>query len=152
MSYKVRSALFSDKLKFLSQALNERERSFIKNTFKASDKKDTVIYVLANDDLPLAFIALSASRVDAIPVVLIDYIFVACELRKQIIAELANVKISEFLLSVAIGKIQELQKSIGIRWLALLPDNEQLEIFYINQFGFSSYREKTKQTYLFYKI
>lgn len=152
MSYKVRAALSSDKLKFLSQALNERERSFIKSTFKASDKNDTVIYVLENDDLPLAFIALSASRVDAIPVVLIDYIFVACALRKQPIVELANVKISEFLLSVAMRKVNELQKSIGIRWLALLPDNEQLELFYISHFGFSSYREKTKQTYLFYKI
>jgi hypothetical protein len=152
MSYKIRAAITSDKLKFLSQALSDRERAFIKNTFKASDKKDTVAYVLVNNDIPLGFIALSASRVDAIPVVLIDYIFVACELRKQTIAELSNVKISEFLLSVAMRKVHELQKSIGIRWLALLPDNEQLETFYISHFGFSSYREKTRQTYLFYKI
>jgi hypothetical protein len=152
MSYKIRGAVSADKLKFLAISLNDRERAFIKNTFKASDKKDTVVYVLENNQEPLGFIALSASRVDAIPVVLIDYIFVSRVLRREVIAELAHVKISEFLLSLAMNKAQELQKSIGIRWLALLPDNDKLEEFYKGHFGFSSYKEKTRQTYLFYKI
>ena len=152
MSFKVRGFSIADKLPFLALSTNDRERGFIKNTANSSSKKDTVVYVLENDGERVGFIALSASRVDSIPAVLVDYIFIADKWRRKIISELADAKASEFLLSLAIDKAKTIQKSIGIRWLALLPDNDKLESYYIDNFGFSPYKDKTKQTYLFYKI
>lgn len=39
-----------------------------------------------------------------------------------------------------------------ILWLSLLPDNQKLEDYYKDNFGIFPYKDKTKQTYLFYKI
>lgn len=152
MNFKLRVFQLADKNQFLKLSSNDRERGFIKNTFKIVEKKDTVVYVLENNNDKVGFIALSASRVDAIPSVLIDYIFVSNSYRNQIFSDLADSKVSEFLLSFAVEKAKEIQKNIGIRWLSLLPDNDKLENYYKDNFGFFSYKDKTKQTYLFYKI
>jgi len=152
MNFKFRIFQHTDKNHFLSLASNDRERGFIKNTIKLLDKNDAVAYVLLDDGKRVGFIALSASRVDAIPSVLIDYIFVSNAYRNQIFTDLSDSKVSEFLLSFALRKAKDIQKEIGIRWLSLLPDNEKLEHYYKDKFGFFPYKDKTKQTYLFYKI
>lgn len=152
MSFKIRHINNSDKLSFLNLAQNDRERGFIKISVQASKNNDTFIYVLEHSNECVGFLALSASRVDSIPSVLVDYIFIAPQYRKECFKELNNAKISEFLLSFAVETAKTIQKSIGVRWLALLPDNDKLETYYKENFGFYPYKDKTRQTYLFFKI
>lgn len=152
MNFTLRIFCSTDRNQFLALSSNDRERGFIKSTIKLAEKNDTVVYVLLNGEDKVGFIAMSASRVDAIPSVLIDYIFVANKYRNQQFSDLANAKVSEFLLSFALEKAKTIQKEIGVRWLSLLPDNQKLEDYYKDNFGFFPYKDKTKQTYLFYKI
>lgn len=97
-------------------------------------------------------IGLSASRVDLIPTVQIDYIFVSSEHRKLRYKELSDTKISTYMIDLAIVITKKLCDDIGIRWLALVPDNDKLENFYSKEFGFKPHNDRDKQRYLFLKI
>ena len=152
MSFKIRHINNSDKLSFLNLAQNDRERGFIKISVQASTKNDTFIYVLENNNECVGFLALSASRVDSIPSVLVDYIFIAPKYRKECFEELDNAKISEFLLSFAVETAKTIQKSIGVRWLALLPDNDKLEAYYKENFGFTHTKIKQNKHIYFLKF
>ena len=141
----------SNPLQKLIHLTNEdRQRQFIKALCKGCQKGETVIYYLNIDNNICGIIGLSASRVDNIPCLHVDYIFVKEDYRKNIYEELNNKKISEYLISVSISLATEIKEKIGLRWLVLNPDNSELEKFYIDTFKFTKYKTaKDKLTYLF---
>lgn len=139
-------------ISYFSRTTNEQERQFIKQLSSSCEKNSIVVYALEKDGLLAGLIGLSASRVDSISTVQIDYLFVASEYRRVIFEELSNTKISSYLIDLAIVLSKKISNEIGIRWLALVPDNEKLEIFYTNEFGFKPHNDRDKQRYLFLKI
>lgn len=59
-------------------------------------------------------------------------------------------KISEYLISISMALAIGVKQKIGLRWLALNPDNGELEKFYIDSFKFVKYKTtKDKLVYLF---
>jgi hypothetical protein len=88
--------------------------------------------------------------VDNIPCLHMDYLFVKEEYRKIIYTELDNKKISEYLISISMALAMEVKEKIGLRWLVLNPDNDELEKFYIDSFKFVKHKtKKEKLVYLF---
>lgn len=136
--------------KLINLTNDDRQKQFIKALSKGCQKNDTVIYYLSINGDICGFIGLSASRVDNIPCLHVDYLFVKEEYRKIIYEELNNKKISEYLISLSISLATEIKDKIGLRWLALNPDNSELEKFYIENFKFTKYKTtKDKLIYLF---
>lgn len=139
--------------KFTTLTKDERQKQFIKLLSKSCQKGDTVIYYLTVDDEIYGFVGLSASKIDNIPCINIDYIHVVEKYRKLIYSDLDNKKISKYLVSFCLSLASDLKKSIGFRWLVLTPDNTELEKFYTESFKFIKYKtQKDKITYLFIAI
>ena len=139
--------------KFITLTNDERQKQFIKLLSKSCQKGDTVIYYLTVDDDICGFVGLSASKIDNIPCINIDYIHVVEKYRKVTYTDLDYKKISEYLLSFCLSLSSELKSSIGFRWLVLTPDNNELEKFYIESFKFIKYKtQKNKVIYLFIAI
>ncbi len=137
---------------YLTRTSTEQERQFIKQLSSSCEKGSIVVYALEKDEILAGLIGLSASRVDSISTVQIDYLFVASEYRSLQFDELSNTKISTYLIDLAIVLSKRISSDIGIRWLALIPDNERLETFYTSEFGFKPHNDRDKQRYLFLKI
>ncbi len=136
--------------KLINLTNDDRQKQFIKALCKGCQKNDTVIYYLSIDNDICGMIGLSASRVDNIPCLHIDYIFVKEDYRKNIYEHLNNKKISEYLISVSMSLATEIKEKLGLRWLVLNPDNSELEKFYIDTFKFTKYKTaKDKLIYLF---
>jgi hypothetical protein len=139
--------------KFINLAKDERQKQFIKLLSKSCQKGDTVVYCLTLDDDICGFVGLGASKIDNIPCINIDYIYVVEKYRKITYSDLDNQKISEYLISFCLSLSAEFKNSIGFRWLVLTPDNNELEKFYVESFKFIKYKaQKEKITYLFIAI
>jgi hypothetical protein len=110
------------------------------------------VYALELDNSLAGLIGLSASRVDSISTVQIDYIYVSSEHRGSVFEELSNTKISTYLIDLSIVLAKKISSEVGVRWLALVPDNDKLEEFYSKEFGFKPHNDRDKQRYLFLKI
>jgi hypothetical protein len=140
-------------LKLINLTNDNRHKEFIKLLSKSCLKGDTIVYVLKIDDEICGFIGLSASKIDSIPCINIDYLHVVEKYRKNIFENLNNQKISEFLISFSIKKAVDIKNSVGLRWLILTPDNEELEKYYIDSFEFTKYKSKKDDVvYLFIAI
>ena len=50
----------------------------------------------------------------------------------MILTELDNVKVSEYLIELAISIAKDIQSTVGLKYIVLLPDNEDLERTYKN--------------------
>ena len=136
--------------KLINLTNDDRQKQFIKALCRGCEKSDTVVYYLCLDGNICGFIGLSSSRVDNIPCLHMDYLFVKEEYRKIIYAELDNKKISEYLISISMALAMEVKEKIGLRWLVLNPDNDELEKFYIDSFKFVKHKtKKEKLVYLF---
>lgn len=136
--------------KFIHLTNDDRQKQFIKALCKGCQKNDTVIYCLSIDKNICGMVGLSVSRVDNIPCLHVDYIFVKEDYRKNTYKELDNKKISEYLMSISISLATEIKEKAGLRWLVLNPDNSELEKFYIETFKFTKYKTaKDKLVYLF---
>jgi hypothetical protein len=132
---------------------DERQKQFIKELSKSCNKGDSVIYCLVLENNICGFVGLSASKIDSIPCINVEYIYVVEDYRKMTYMDLDNQKISEFLISFCISLAVKLKNSIGLRWLTLMPDNKDLEEFYIETFDFTQYKaKKDKITYLFIAV
>lgn len=64
---------------------------------------------------------MSASSVDDIPVVQVDYLFVDFRYRKIIIEDIKNT-VSKYLLLFAVNVSENIKQTIGVKYLALYPD------------------------------
>ena len=98
-----------------------RERGLLEEIIKLTQKNKTILYILKNDTDILGLVALSASSVDDIPVVQVDYLFVDYKFRKVHIQEIDN-SISKYLLLFAMNVSENIKQTIGVKYLALYPD------------------------------
>lgn len=136
--------------KLISLASNERERTFIKDICKKCGE-DIIIYYLSQGQIIYGFVAVSVNKINNIPCISIEYLLVKEEYRKKIYEELDKKFISEFLIYFVYELGKKLKNDIGIRWLALIPDNAQLEKYYINTYNFVKY-ETNKKVFLFLSL
>ena len=118
-----------------------REEALVKEILKDSKKNRTKIYQLKKEssEVIVGFIALSASRLDFKPALLIDYIFIFNEFREKN----SGVNYAKILIFFAFEKGLKLQKEIGLSNLILYPDNEEESLisYYKNRYGFREIRE-----------
>ena len=113
-----------------------REEALLKETIKDARKNRVKIYQLYDKNLNIiiGIVALSASRLDDKPALLIDYIFISNIYR----VKYSGINYSKFLIIYAFEKGLELQKEIGLVNLILYPDSENKHLisYYKNIYGF----------------
>ena len=123
----------------------DRERDLIDSMISKVKKSDSVIYLLQIKDKNIGFIAVSASKLltdlEGVPSIEIQYIFIDTKYRKKEFKELNNIKASVFLIGLIQNIAIELQTQIGIRYLILYPDKQNLNLvdFYL-KLGFYKYK------------
>lgn len=127
----------------------KEEGSYLKKLFSIYSKKKTNITLLVNDNYIFGLIALFASRIEDLPSVQVDYLFVSKQYRKLKFEELDNMKISEFLINYAISTSVHASSSIGIKYVLLLPAHDSLISIYANM-DFKRLHSKTN--WMIYKI
>lgn len=104
-----------------------REKSFLKDICNRVEKSKTVLYVLKLDSEIIGLVSLSATSIDDQPSLQIDYIFVNDLYRGKEIEALDNLKPFRYLIELTINLAEEIKSSIGLRWIVLSPDNEDLK-------------------------
>ncbi len=120
--------ILSYKVKLL-QSLNfhsdinraSRERGLLEEIIKLTQKNKTILYILKNKDKIYGLIALSASSIDEMPVIQVDYLFVDYRYRKEKVDEIQNT-VAKYLLAFAIDTAENIKQTIGLKYLALYPD------------------------------
>ena len=123
----------------------DREKNLIDSMLSKVKKSDSVIYLLQVDNKNIGFIAVSASKlltdIEGIPSIEIQYLFIDKKYRKKEFTELNNIKASVFLVGLIQNIALELQTQIGIRYLILYPDKQNLSLvnFYL-KLGFYKYK------------
>ena len=121
---------------------SQREELLLKQTIKDATKKRTKVYRLYDKSAKktIGLIALSTSRLDDKPALLIDYIFIANVYRKKS----DNFSFARLLISYAFDKGLILQEEVGLSNLILYPDGEHLNLikYYKKTYGFQEIREK----------
>ena len=115
---------------------SQKERLFIEDICKRVSKSGTVLYLLHDDQTYLGFVSLSATSIGDFPSLQVDYLFVDNRFRGKPLDMLEGEKTSNYLIEFSIKIAKELQGSIGLRYLVLLPENERLEDVY-KEMGFS---------------
>jgi hypothetical protein len=98
-----------------------RERGLLEETIKLVQKNKTILYLLVKEDELLGLIALSASSIEEIPVIQVDYLFVSYNYRREFIKEIGST-VSEYLISFAIKTAETVKQTIGVKYIALYPD------------------------------
>ena len=99
--------------------------------------------MLIRDSEIVGLVALSASRIDDLPCVQVDYLFVSASYRKQIYKELGNTKISQYLINYAIQASTKIKDAIAVKFLLLLPADDNLIKTY-DEMDFKPLHSKTK--------
>ena len=122
--------------------LSERERDFIKKSEKDVAASKSVVYLLSFKERAIGLISLSVASIDSFPIGMIDYIFVDKEFRKSPIVQVGNelIKVSEFLILLAIKIFVRIQQDVGLTYVGLKPDNDKLAKYY-KQLGFNRFRK-----------
>ncbi len=116
---------------------SQRESLFIKDICKRVEKSKTVLYVLKNDEEIIGLISLSATSIQDQPSIQIDYIFVNENYRGVKLEILDNLKPFKYLIELAINISKKLKSEIGIRYIVLSPDTDDLKEKY-KSVGFQS--------------
>jgi len=106
-----------------------RERGLLEEIIKLTQKNKTILYLLQNENEIIGLIALSASSIDEMPVIQVDYLFVDFRYRKIEIKEI-NSTISQYLIAFAIDTAENIKQTIGLRYLALYPDAQSDKLTY----------------------
>jgi len=138
---------------FINQFENDRERELLLNLLKDCNNKKNTIYVLEINKIKVGLIGITFERVMDSPVLSIDYLFVAKDYRKKIIAK--NYKASQILISFILDKIiPTIQEVAMIRYLALYPDmqNEKLANYYLNLIPQSFKIKENKDIWILFKL
>ncbi len=146
-SYNLYTTIFK-KLQFsddIQQA--NREELFIKDVCTRVSKSKSVLYVLEFEEKIIGLMALSASSVTDQPSVQIDYIFVSNPFRNKNLEILNNLKPFRYLINLAISLADDMSKRLGLRYIVLSPDNDDLKEKYLNV-GF----KKLNKNWMFFKI
>ena len=135
LSYKVK---LLQSLNFHTDLIRvSRERGLLEEIIKLTQKNKTILYLLKQEEEILGLIALSASGIDEIPVIQVDYLFVDYYYRKQEVDEIKN-SVARYLLSFAIDTAENIKQTIGLKYLALYPDAQSDKlIFHYKDMGFN---------------
>ena len=109
-----------------------REELFIKDVCTRVSKSKSVLYVLESEEKIIGLIALSASSVTDQPSVQIDYIFVSQSFRSQNLEILNELRPFRYLINLAISLAEDMSKKLGLRYIVLSPDNDDLKEKYLS--------------------
>ncbi len=85
------------------------------------------MYVLKNNNDIIGLVALAATSIKDQPSVQIDYIFVSQKYRGQKILQLDNCKPFKYLIDISVNIAKDFKSAIGLRYLVLSPDNNELK-------------------------
>ena len=133
---------FSDDI----QQLN-REELFIKDVCTRVSKSKSVLYILEFEEKIIGLIALSATSITDQPSIQIDYIFVSNSFRNKNLEILNDFKPFRYLINLAISLAEDMSKKLGLRYIVLSPDNDDLKDKYV-KVGF----KKLNKEWMFFKI
>lgn len=124
-----------------------REELFIKDVCTRVSKSKSVLYVLEFEEKIIGLIALSATSITDQPSIQIDYIFVSNSFRNKNLEILNDFKPFRYLINLAISLAEDMSKKLGLRYIVLSPDNDDLKDKYI-KVGF----KKLNKEWMFFKI
>jgi GNAT superfamily N-acetyltransferase len=125
-----------------------RERIFIKDICKKVKKSKTVLYTLKNDTIIIGLVAISVtSSINEQPSMQIDYIFIDSDYRGKNLEILENTKPFRYLIEFVIDVAKRLQSEVGLRYIVLSPDNDDLKEKY-NNLSFQKLAKSIEWMYL----
>ncbi len=124
-----------------------REELFIKDVCTRVSKSKSVLYVLEYEEKIIGLIALSATSITDQPSIQIDYIFVSNSFRNKNLEILNDFKPFRYLINLAISLAEDMSKRLGLRYIVLSPDNDDLKDKYV-KVGF----KKLNKEWMFFKI
>lgn len=124
-----------------------REELFIKDVCTRVSKSKSVLYVLEFEEKIIGLIALSATSITDQPSIQIDYIFVSNSFRNTNLEILNDFKPFRYLINLAISLTEDMSKKLGLRYIVLSPDNDDLKDKYV-KVGF----KKLNKEWMFFKI
>ena len=124
-----------------------REELFIKDVCTRVSKSKSVLYVLEFEEKIIGLIALSATSITDQPAIQIDYIFVSNSFRNKNLEILNDFKPFRYLINLAISLAEDMSKKLGLRYIVLSPDNDDLKDKYV-KVGF----KKLNKEWMFFKI
>jgi hypothetical protein len=111
---------------------SNREELFVKDICNRVSKSKSVLYVLESEEKIIGLIALSATSVIDQPSMQIDYIFVSQSFRSKNLSILNENKPFRYLINLVISLAEEMTKKIGLRYIVLSPDNDNLKEKYLS--------------------
>ena len=123
------------------------EELFIKDVCTRVSKSKSVLYVLEFEEKIIGLIALSATSITDQPSIQIDYIFVSNSFRNKNLEILNDFKPFRYLINLAISLAEDISKKLGLRYIVLSPDNDDLKDKYV-KVGF----KKLNKEWMFFKI
>ena len=126
---------------------SNREELFIKDVCTRVSKSKSVLYVLEFEEKIIGFIAFSATSITDQPSIQIDYIFVSNSFRNKNLEILNDFKPFRYLINLAISLAEDMSKKLGLRYIVLSPDNDDLKDKYV-KVGF----KKLNKEWMFFKI
>ena len=126
---------------------SNREELFIKDVCTRVSKSKSVLYVLEFEEKIIGLIALSATSITDQPSIQIDYIFVSNSFRNKNLEILNDFKPFRYLINLAISLAEDMSKKLGLRYIVLSPDNDDLKDKYV-KVGF----KKLNKDWMFFKI
>ena len=124
-----------------------REELFIKDVCTRVSKSKSVLYVLEYEEKIIGLIALSATSITDQPSIQIDYIFVSNSFRNKNLEILNDFKPFRYLINLAISLAEDMSKKLGLRYIVLSSNNDDLKDKYI-KVGF----KKLNKEWMFFKI
>lgn len=130
-----------------NDSLSSRDELFIKDICKRVSKSKSVLYILNINDIVVGFISLSVTTIAEQPSLQIDYIFISDKYRGKSMEILENNKPFRYLIKMAINIAEEISKNVGLRYIVLSPDNDNLKEKY-KKVGF----EKLTDSYMNFKL
>lgn len=127
--------------------LANREENFIKDICNRVIKSKSVLYLLQNDNEIVGLIALSVTSVNEQPALQIDYILVSSSYQGKVLFELDDCKPFRYLIKLAISLGEKISLELGLRYIVLSPDNNDLKEKY-NNVGF----EHLNDDWMYFKL
>ena len=106
---------------------SNREELFIKDVCTRVSKSKSVLYILEFEEKIIGLIALSATSITDQPSIQIDYIFVSNSFRNKNLEILNDFKPFRYLINLAISLAEDMSKKLGLRYIVLSPDNDDLK-------------------------
>ena len=126
---------------------SNREELFINDVCTRVSKSKSVLYILEFEEKIIGLIALSATSITDQPSIQIDYIFVSNSFRNKNLEILNDFKPFRYLINLAISLAEDMSKKLGLRYIVLSPDNDDLKDKYV-KVGF----KKLNKEWMFFKI